>query len=72
MYLGNDLPLIVKYDVASLGEIRLCLAPLPRPNSVILIFTYSNYYESYMDRLPEDVINYTMVLWIIKESDPDT
>ena len=29
MYLGNDLPLIVKYDVASLGEIRLCLAPLP-------------------------------------------
>jgi proliferating cell nuclear antigen len=31
MYLGNDLPLIVKYDVASLGEIKLCLAPLP-PN----------------------------------------
>jgi proliferating cell nuclear antigen len=29
MYLGNDLPLIVKYDVASLGEIKLCLAPLP-------------------------------------------
>ena len=29
MYIGNDLPLIVKYDVASLGEIRLCLAPLP-------------------------------------------
>ncbi len=29
MYLGNDLPLIVKYDVASLGEIMLCLAPLP-------------------------------------------
>uniref|UniRef100_A0A6C0HZJ7 Uncharacterized protein n=1 Tax=viral metagenome TaxID=1070528 RepID=A0A6C0HZJ7_9ZZZZ len=29
MCLGNDLPLIVKYDVASLGEIRLCLAPLP-------------------------------------------
>lgn len=29
MYLGNDLPLIVKYDVASLGEIRLCLAQLP-------------------------------------------
>lgn len=29
IYLGNDLPLIVKYDVASLGEIRLCLAPLP-------------------------------------------
>ena len=29
MYLGNDLPLIVKYNVASLGEIKLCLAPLP-------------------------------------------
>lgn len=29
MYLGNDLPLIVKYDVASLGSIKLCLAPLP-------------------------------------------
>lgn len=29
MYLGNDLPLIVKYDVASLGDIKLCLAPLP-------------------------------------------
>jgi proliferating cell nuclear antigen len=29
IYLGNDLPLIVKYDVASLGEIRLCLAGLP-------------------------------------------
>ena len=31
MYLENDLPLIVKYSVASLGEIKLCLAPLP-PN----------------------------------------
>ena len=30
MYLGNDLPLIVKYDVASLGEIKLCLASLPQ------------------------------------------
>jgi len=29
MYLGNDLPLVVKYDIASLGEIKLCLAPLP-------------------------------------------
>jgi proliferating cell nuclear antigen len=29
MYLGNDLPLIVKYDVASLGSIRLCLSSLP-------------------------------------------
>ena len=29
MYLENNLPLVVKYNVASLGEIRLCLAPLP-------------------------------------------
>jgi len=29
VYLENDLPLVVKYDVASLGQIRLCLAPLP-------------------------------------------
>jgi proliferating cell nuclear antigen len=29
MYLGNDLPLIIKYDVASLGSIKLCLAALP-------------------------------------------
>jgi proliferating cell nuclear antigen len=29
IYLENDLPLIVKYDVASLGEIKLCLVPLP-------------------------------------------
>jgi len=29
MYLENDKPLIVKYNVASLGEVRLCLAPLP-------------------------------------------
>jgi proliferating cell nuclear antigen len=29
VYLENDLPLVVKYDVASLGEIKLCLAPLP-------------------------------------------
>jgi proliferating cell nuclear antigen len=29
IHLGNDLPLIVKYNVASLGEIKLCLAPLP-------------------------------------------
>jgi|TARA_Y100000361_G_scaffold36860_1_gene31457 proliferating cell nuclear antigen len=29
MYLGNDLPLIIKYDVASLGSIKLCLANLP-------------------------------------------
>lgn len=32
LYLGNDLPLIVKYDVASLGEIRMCLADLPASN----------------------------------------
>lgn len=29
MYLANDLPLVVKYNVASLGEIKLCLAALP-------------------------------------------
>ena len=29
MYLENDLPLVVKYDVASLGSIRLALVPLP-------------------------------------------
>jgi proliferating cell nuclear antigen len=29
IYLENDLPLIVKYDVASLGSIRLCSVPLP-------------------------------------------
>jgi proliferating cell nuclear antigen len=29
MYLENDLPLVVKYSVASLGDIKLCLAPLP-------------------------------------------
>jgi len=29
IYLENDLPLIVKYDVASLGWIRLALVPLP-------------------------------------------
>jgi hypothetical protein len=27
--LENDKPLIFKYNIASLGEIRLCLAPLP-------------------------------------------
>jgi proliferating cell nuclear antigen len=29
LYLENNTPLIVKYDVASLGSIRLCLSPLP-------------------------------------------
>lgn len=29
VYLENDLPLVVKYNVASLGELKLCLAPLP-------------------------------------------
>jgi len=29
LYLENDMPLVVKYNVASLGEIKLCLAPLP-------------------------------------------
>jgi proliferating cell nuclear antigen len=29
IYLENDLPLVVKYAVASLGTIKLCLAQLP-------------------------------------------
>ena len=29
VYLENDLPLVVKYDVASLGSIMLCLSSLP-------------------------------------------
>lgn len=29
MYLGNDMPLIIRYHVASLGQISLCLANLP-------------------------------------------
>ena len=27
MYIKNDYPLIIRYDVASLGSIKLCLAP---------------------------------------------
>lgn len=30
IYLENNRPLIVKYNVASLGHIKLCLAPLPK------------------------------------------
>ena len=33
MYLANDLPLIVKYNVASLGTIKLGLAPIPSVES---------------------------------------
>jgi len=29
IYIDNNMPLIVKYNVASLGEIKLCLAELP-------------------------------------------
>ena len=29
LYLGNDLPLVVKYNVASLGCVKMCLAALP-------------------------------------------
>jgi len=29
LYMENDLPLVVKYNVASLGEIKLCLCALP-------------------------------------------
>jgi len=27
MYIKNDYPLIIKYDVANLGDIKLCLSP---------------------------------------------
>ena len=30
IYLENDRPLIVKYNVASLGEIKLCLSPIQK------------------------------------------
>ena len=33
IYLENNRPLIVKYNVASLGEIKLCLSPLPSSNN---------------------------------------
>jgi len=33
MYLENDLPLVVKYYVAKLGTIKLCLSPLPSKNT---------------------------------------
>lgn len=29
IYLENDLPLVVKYNVADLGDLKLCLSPLP-------------------------------------------
>ena len=29
IYMENDMPLIIKYNVASLGEIKLGLSPLP-------------------------------------------
>ena len=29
MMLENDIPMVIKYNVATLGEIKLCLAPLP-------------------------------------------
>jgi proliferating cell nuclear antigen len=27
LYIKNDYPIVIKYNVASLGEIKLCLAP---------------------------------------------
>ena len=35
LYLENDRPLIVKYDVATLGELQLCLSPLPSSSNSI-------------------------------------
>jgi proliferating cell nuclear antigen len=32
MHLGNGIPLVVKYNVASLGDINLCLVALPKSN----------------------------------------
>tara|TARA_B100000424_G_scaffold245384_1_gene216349 strand:- start:1683 stop:2525 length:843 start_codon:yes stop_codon:yes gene_type:complete len=34
IYLENNQPLIIKYDVASLGEIKLCLATLPKNTNI--------------------------------------
>ena len=34
IYLENNQPLIIKYDVASLGEIKLCLATLPKNTTI--------------------------------------
>ena len=34
IYLENNQPLIIKYDVASLGEIKLCLATLPKNSNI--------------------------------------
>jgi proliferating cell nuclear antigen len=28
LYLKNDYPLIIRYQVANLGEVKLCLAPV--------------------------------------------
>jgi DNA polymerase III sliding clamp (beta) subunit (PCNA family) len=33
IYLENNRPLIVKYNVASLGEIKMCLSSLPSSNN---------------------------------------
>jgi len=27
MYIKNDYPLVIKYDIANLGHIKLCLSP---------------------------------------------
>ena len=27
MYIKNDYPLVIRYDVANLGNIKLCLSP---------------------------------------------
>lgn len=35
MYLKNDYPIMIEYDVAGLGEIKLALAPSPRSDSAI-------------------------------------
>ena len=47
MFLENDLPLIVKYSVASLGTIKLCLAPLYLVHKIEYnIYYKNNYYNN--------------------------
>ena len=38
IYLENNMPLVVKYNVASLGEIKLCLAPLLAVRYIIIFY----------------------------------
>jgi hypothetical protein len=35
IYLKNNYPIVIEYDVAGLGEIKLALAPSPRSETAI-------------------------------------